>query len=162
MVTEYTKVISYFVHDVYKVFSPADCSDDIALDSITSINKKNVVAFCNHCILVSNKACVPDILIDSAMDIVCIKNNNFFLCFKCFSCTLCKYHCDAENHNERNKGNSLKSVHISSVSIRRKKSPWTGILNNYNSQILKLAKQFSVIFSLFLYHRKFPTPEHGE
>ena len=116
MVAKDTEVISDFVHDVYKILTLADGSDCVTLDCISCIYKYHEVVLL-HLSLVFGKTCVTDIAIDGAMYVVSIEDNDILLCFQCFSCTLCKEHCDANEGNGHDQCKSLESIHISSEII---------------------------------------------
>src|SRR5574344_853738 len=111
MVSKNTEVISDFVHDIHQVLSLTYGTDCITLDSITGIYKNNKVVFF-HLSLVGGKSSIADIVVDGAMNIVCIKDNDVFLCFKGFSGTLGEDHCQADKGNNHDQCNSLDSVHL--------------------------------------------------
>ena len=79
MISRNSNVIADSVHDLDDVASLRDRADYSPLRPVSSVNQRNIGSELACLVCAKHKASIAEIVIDSAMDIVGVKNDDVFV-----------------------------------------------------------------------------------
>ena len=79
MVSGYDKVVIQGVHDFEQIPALRNCAYVFALRPVPNINKSHVRSELLHLLHIERESGIADIMVNTAMDIVSVKNHNVII-----------------------------------------------------------------------------------